>query len=69
MNKAFNCMLTTLLLASVAISNAVAVVPLGGGPITYNRVPVNITPGEQYDPHDDQDSASYSGWVGFDQSC
>jgi hypothetical protein len=54
-------MLTALLLAAVDISNAVAVKPLDGGPITYNRVPVNITPGEQCDPHVDQDFASYSG--------
>jgi hypothetical protein len=47
---------------------ASAVVPINGGLITLTRVPINTNPGEQYDPHVDQDIAAYSELIGFDQS-
>jgi PKD repeat protein len=44
-----------------------AVVPINAGQLTINRFPVNTSPGEQYDPHVDQDFATFSELVGFDQ--
>ncbi len=45
-----------------------AVVPINGGVIALTRVPINTNPGEQYDPHVDQDIAVYSEYIGFNSS-
>ncbi len=46
---------------------AEAVTPVNGPPVTVTPVPVNVSPGEQYDPHVDQDLIAYSELAGFDQ--
>ncbi len=44
-----------------------AVVPINAGQVTLNRIPINTSPGEQYDPHVDQDVATYSELINFER--
>jgi hypothetical protein len=66
MRKTCTQILAALLL--IVSTWASAVVPINGGLITLTRVSINTNPGDQYDPHVDQDIAVYSELIGFDQS-